>query len=123
MAERLIVVDKARVEYEGLFEAKALYALFVDWARDKGYFLVEKKHSESVKPEGKYVDMEFEPFKKLTDYAKSIIKMRVTMHDVKDVVVEKDKTKRKFQQGKVSIVFDGILETDYEHRWETKPVF
>ena len=26
-------------------------------------------------------------------------------------------------QGKIDLVFDGILETDYENRWEGKPLF
>jgi hypothetical protein len=123
MAERWLVVDKERLEYEGLFDARELYALMDHWMRDKGYWLIEKKHTEAVKPEGRYVEFEFEPYKKFTDYAKSIIKIRMTLHDIKDVVVEKDKTKRKLQEGKVLILFDGILETDYEHRWESKPIF
>ncbi|MBW2969720.1 hypothetical protein KY319_01215, partial [Candidatus Woesearchaeota archaeon] len=61
--------------------------------------------------------------KKLTDYAKSIIKIRMQFSDVKDVVVDKDGKKTKIQEGKAVIIFDGILETDYEHRWEGKPIF
>lgn len=123
MAERLIVLDKERIDYEGLFEAKGLFEVMKQWASDKGYWLIEKKHGETTKPEGKYVDFDLEPFKKLTDYAKSIIKIRMQFSDVKDVTVDKDGKKTKIQEGKVVIIFDGILETDYEHRWEGKPVF
>lgn len=123
MAERLIVVDKERLQYEGLFDAKGLFDTMKDWAYDKGYFLVETRHGETTKPEGKYVDMDFAPFKKLTDYAKSVIKMKVQFQNCKDVVIERDGKKVTVQEGKVLITFDGILETDYEHRWETKPVF
>ena len=123
MAERLIVVDKERLDYEGLFEAKELLRVMEQWAKDKGYWLIEKRHGEATKPEGKYIDMDFEPFKKFTDYAKSIIKIRAQFQDVKDAVVERDGKKVKLQDGKIIIIFDGILETDYEHRWESKPVF
>jgi len=67
--------------------------------------------------------MDFEPFRKFTDYAKSIVKIRAQFQKVKDVVVERDNKKVKLQEGTVLISFDGILETDYEHRWESKPVF
>ena len=47
--------------------------------------------------------------------------MRIVMSDIKEVEVEKEKkTKIKLNQGKVQIIFDGFLETDYENRWESK---
>jgi len=123
MAERMIVVDKDRLEYSGLFDMKGVYRVMDTWAKDKGYWLIEKRHGEVTKPEGKYIDMDFEPFRKFTDYAKSIVKIRAQFQKVKDVVVERDNKKVKLQEGTVMISFDGILETDYEHRWESKPVF
>jgi len=123
MAERLIIVDKERLTYEGLFDAKGLFDVMKDWASDRGYWLIEKRHGEATKPEGKYIDMDFEPFKKLTDYAKSVVKIKAQFQEVKDVVVERDGKKVKLQEGRVLLTFDGILETDYEHRWETKPLF
>jgi len=123
MAERLIVVDKERLDYDGLFDSKGVFDVFKQWCADKGYWPVEKRHGESTKPEGKVIDFDLEPFKKFTDYSKSIIKVRMQFSEVKDVVVERDKKKVKVQDGKIVIVFDGILETDYEHRWECKPLF
>jgi hypothetical protein len=123
MAERFIVVDKERLDYQGFFDAKDVLKVMDQWAKDKGYWLIEKRHGETTKPEGKYIDMEFEPFKKFTDYAKGVIKIRAQFNDVKDVVVDRDKRKLKLQDGKITIIIDGILETDYEGHWETKPVF
>lgn len=123
MSEKLIVVDKERLSYEGVFEMQGLIDVMKTWASNKGYFFLEKRHGEALKPEGKWVDLDLEPFKKFTDYAKSIIKVRVQLQDVRDVVVERDGKKMKVQEGKIQIGFDGILETDYEHRWETKPLF
>lgn len=118
MTEREIIVDKERVDYEGPFEMVDFYKLFEAFAVDKGYDRRELKHSEAATKEGKFIEVELEPWKLLTDYAKSIIHVRVQMANVKDIVVDG----KKLQTGKVSAVFDGILETDYESRWEGKPI-
>ncbi len=123
MVERDIVVDRMKIEYEGLFSARELYKLIDNWFFEKGYDKREKQSSEIIKPTGKYVEMEFEPWKKVTDYAKNVIWIRLIMEDVKEVEIEKDGAKVKLNQGKVHIVFKGFLETDYEHRWEGKPIF
>jgi len=124
MAERNIIVDREQINFEGLFDAKGVLDVMDQWVKDKGYFiLIEVRHGEATKPEGKYIDMEFAPFKKFTDYAKSIVKIRAQFNEVKDVVIERDGKKVKLQDGKIVIILDGILETDYEHHWEGKPIF
>ena len=123
MPEREVVVDKLRLTYEGIFSVSELYKLIDEWFRWKGYDKRENKNIEIVKPEGKFIEIELEPWKKVTDYAKNVIKIRIQMSDIRDVEVEKDNTKLKLNQGKVHFVFDGYLETDYEARWEGKPIF
>jgi hypothetical protein len=123
MAEREIVVDKMRLTYEGLFEATELYRHIDEWCRSRGYDKCENKNIEKITPEGKYIEIEIEPWKKLTDYARAIIKLRIIMTDVKEVEVEKDGIKVRQNQGKIQLVFDGYLQTDYENRWEGSPLF
>lgn len=123
MAERLIVVDKARLGYSGPFDAKEVFEVIRSWASDKGYWIYEKKHTETVAPEGKFMEFDLEPFKKITDYSKGVVKIRIQMSGVKDITLKRDNKKVKLQEGNVSFVFTGILETDYEHKWESKPVF
>ena len=123
MPEREVIVDKLKLTYEGIFSVSELYKLIDEWFRWKGYDKRENKNIEIVKPEGKFIEIELEPWKKVTDYAKNVIKIRIQMFDIRDVEVEKDNTKLKLNQGKVHFVFDGYLETDYEARWEGKPIF
>lgn len=123
MAERDIIVDKMRVTYEGLFSVTELYKMMDEWFEEKNYDKKELKNVENVTPEGKYIELLVEPWKKVTDYAKNVIRIRMIMTDIKDVEVEKDGVKVKLNQGKIQIVFDAYLETDYENRWEQKPTF
>ncbi len=123
MAEREVMLDKLRLTYEGLFSVAELYTMIDEWFREKGYDKRENKNIEVVDPDGKSIEIVIEPWKKVTDYAKNVIKIRIVMTHIKDVEVEKDGTKIKLNQGKVQFVFDAFLETDYESRWEGKPIF
>ena len=74
MSEREVVVDKLRLSYEGLFKVTDLYKLVDGWLRQKGYDKREKRMAESVTKGGKCIEWEMEPGKKITDYAKIVIK-------------------------------------------------
>lgn len=123
MAERETVVDRLRLTYEGLFDVNELYKFIDTYFREKGYDKKEIKNIEKVSDEGKYIELLLEPWKKITDYARNVIRVRIVMSDIKDVEVEKDKTKVKLNQGKVQVVIDAYMDTDYEERWENKPTF
>ena len=123
MTERQIIVDGARLTYTGVFDPKGIQKVIKNWVNDKGYFMYEVSHTESVTDEGKFAEIKMEPFKKLTDYARSTIRVRITIEKAKDVVIEKDGKKIKLYEGTVKFLFDAFLDTDYESRWEGKPVF
>ena len=123
MAERHVVIDKLRLNYEGLFKVTDLYKTVDNWLREKGYDKREKMMAESVTKGGKYVEWIMEPWKKITDYATIVIKLRVILTDIQEVEVEIDNQKVNMNQGKARFVFDGYIETDYESKWESKPLF
>jgi hypothetical protein len=123
MAERRLVVDHMKLNYEGLFDVHELYMLIDRWLREKGFDKRESINQEHVKPEGKYVHLVLQPWKKITDYARHIIKIDIKILHLKEVVVDYDQKKSKMQTGTVSITFDAYLDTDYEDRWEQKPFY
>lgn len=124
MAEQEIVVDTERISYDGIFSVAEVYRLIDEWLLDKSYIKEEPKHVESAKPEGKFVDVTLKPFKNLTDYARSNLKIQLQFSNIKDVTLETSEgTKQKLNQGKVLISISGILQTDYEDKWEGKPIF
>jgi hypothetical protein len=123
MAERRLVVDHMKLSYEGLFSVHELYTLIDRWFREKGFDKREMRNQEHVKPDGKYIELELQPWKKITDYARHVIKVNITMLRIKDVVVEQEGKRHKLQSGRVNITFDGYLDTDYEDRWEQKPFY
>jgi len=123
MVERLVLVDKQHLKYEGIFVLRELYELMDKFLKERGYQKRDLGSSEIVKKDGRTITMKFEPWKQLCDYAKSTFKVNMTLEDVKDIEIEKEGFKKHANQGKVHFVFDAYLENDFEHRWENKPGF
>jgi hypothetical protein len=123
MSEKKLLIDEDEITYEGLFDMKELYALIDDYLKFKGYDKFEPKNDESVYAGGKNIQIILTPAKWHTDYVKKIMKIELLVTDMKDIETEIDKVKVTVNQGKVSIKFSGILETDWEGRWEQRPLY
>jgi len=121
MAEKNIALTGLTVSYEGLFNVFELYKIVDDWQKKHNYDKTEKQSIEYIRPEGKYIELEMEPYRKESDYVKFVIKIKMVMENLKETVVEIDDEKKKMHEGKVTVVFDAWLETDYEEAWHTKP--
>jgi hypothetical protein len=123
MAERRLVIDHMALTYDGLFELHELYVLINQWLKDKGYDLREQKNQEHAKSDGKYIEVEMLPWKKVTDYARHVIKLNLRVLKMKKVVIEQDGNRISMDRGTLRVVIDGYLDTDYEDRWESKPFY
>lgn len=123
MVERIVLVDKQKMTYEGIFIVKDLYELIDNYLERNGYQKRDLNSSEVVKKEGRFIVMKFEPWKQLSDYAKSVFKVNMRLDEVRDLEIEKEGTKMHANQGKVTLIFDAYLENDFEHKWENKPGF
>jgi len=120
MPERKLVIEELNVGFEGIMNIRDIYKLIDDWLFGNNYDKVELVNVEYLRPEGKYIELNLEPYKKVSDFVKNVIKIRIVAKNVKDVDVEEDGKKRKMQEGNFSMTLTGILETDYEGRWEQK---
>jgi hypothetical protein len=123
MPERRVVVDELHLDYEGIFDSKALLNMIDDFFRERGYDKRELRNVETVKPSGKNIELVIMPWKTITDYAKLEIKVRIWLRNLKQIEVKKDGAKLKLDQGTVNLIFDAYLTTDVEGRWESKPMF
>ncbi len=119
MTERRLVVETERVAYEGIFNVKELYSTVESLLKDKGYFVTEKNVQETVLKSGKNIERELVAEKKLSDYAKSRIGVRIKLSNVKEVKLKKDNKTRLMNQGNTVVVVGAFLETDYEKKWSS----
>ncbi len=122
MTEKNLVVNNKEIVYKGIFRADELFSALNQALEERKYTKREKKSEELVTPVGRLLQLELRPFKIMTEYITLMIKIRVTLDNVTEVVLKRNAVKEKFQQGDVHIAFDAWSLTDYERRWGMKPL-
>jgi len=123
MPEVKHVIEDQEITYKGLCMVKDFYTFLDKWFADRGYAKQETKNYEEVTEKGKYTIVEMEPIKKVSDYVKLKLKAKIICFDLKSVDIEIDGKKQSCQEGEVKIEFEAQLITDYENKWEYKPVY
>lgn len=123
MSDLRIIVDHLKLEYSGLMDVKELFRLISSFCREREYQKKEDKNHEHNKPEGKYIEYEISPWKKVSDYYRYVIKIRMLFQQLNKVEIVKDKKKVQIDKGKVIIYLDGYIEHDYSNRWDDRPLF
>ena len=123
MSEKRLVIDELELVYKGLFDINGLLQTIDKISADRGYAKNEKRRTESVTPTGKEFYMELRPVKKKTDFYVLMIKLRMSINNMRDVEVVKDGKKVILNEGEIRILFDAWTTTDFEFRWESNPVY
>lgn len=118
MAEKKLVVDQLKLNYEGIMDVSGLLHMMKNWFYEKGYDMFEHKNYEQDLPGGRVIELVLAPWKKTTTYFENTIKIRMNFSNIRDIEVDKDGKKLKLQTGKLMVIFDGYLTSDYEDAWE-----
>ena len=121
MAELSLVYD-GKVAHTGIFDFKDVYKFLYEWLTSYEYAVIEKKYSEKIKPEGKEIEAEWECFRKISDYFRYKIKVKIRVMKMTSVEAMRGGVKINRNKGELEIIFSAYLERDYEHRWESNPI-
>ena len=101
------IVDRKKLNFEGVLNYPGLYKIIDEFFYEKGYERHEKKNKEFTVPQGREVDLELIFWKKFTDYYESRIKIRLKIFNLETI-------KTGVQKGKLMMIVDGFMKTDYE---------
>lgn len=123
MADVENVVGAQVYGYTGIFSAKDLYRMIVNYIEQLGYIYSETKNIENVKSDGKFIFIEMQPFKVATDYAKYVQHVKISIENLKNVKVTIDGVDKQMNEGTVTITVDSFLITDYETAWDLQPIY
>jgi hypothetical protein len=122
MAEKNTVFKEA-IKHKGYWNFADLYGFCFDFLKDEGYTIKEKAYTEKIGGAGKEIIIEWDCSKKVTDYFKNHIKVDWHILGMKDTEVERDGKKENTNKGEVKITIEGMLEKDYEDKWENKALW
>ncbi|MBW3019811.1 hypothetical protein KY334_00815 [Candidatus Woesearchaeota archaeon] len=116
------VVSDEFVKYSGPFELKELYKLITGFLRDHHYTKVEKDQFEKRTEEGRLIELDFRPYKIVSEAIKMEIFMLIKISNLKDISVELHGKKKTIQQADVMVQFRSFIYKDYVSYWEKNPV-
>lgn len=123
MSEYKYLIDGMRVEYEGYFDLKGLFRQIEQFFQERGYDADETKNYEEVYSTGRQITIEMYPYKKPSDYYKMEQRIFAVFKRVTEEEVEIDGVKKRINKGRVEILFDCTLVSDFETLWEDRAIF
>lgn len=109
------------LQYSGPFELKELYLVMDNFFKNHHYDKYEKRHYEYRREEGRYIELELEPQKQISEYMKLYMNMEIFIRNIEDLDVEVKGKKRRLQQGDLTIRWRSHVSKVYGEFWERKP--
>lgn len=117
-----IVVDHEKIDYSGPFDGGDMFRMIDQFLMERGFDKKQDKDFEQNTERGKFIEWQISPWKKITEYIRYIIKIRVLGYDIlKSDIIKNDK-KTKVDNGRLIVVIDGFVEYDYDSKWEDRPL-
>lgn len=104
------------LEKKGLFDYKKFYNVFSSFFKSYKYDFNEKEYTQKVKLRGKEYIIEYEAFRKVTDYIKFYIDIRIEVRRGKTLNIESHKK----QKAHIIVRFKAYYEKDYMNKWNIK---
>ena len=122
MVEKKYVVENKQLLYEGPFSVPELYDAILQWAGEKGMEEEVKVKREFVEEKHKAREWILELWSELQHHIREVLRVRVLMKNVTQERVKLHGKLPTLDKGELMVNFDGILETDWEGKWEQKPI-
>lgn len=108
-----------RLRYTGLFDFSELYALIVEWMKQRRFWFQEKSYKHKVpSPLGAEQELDFIGDKAVTEFYKQEISMNIHLYDMTEVEVVHEGVTKKLTNARVEISIQGNVVIDYEKRWQ-----
>jgi hypothetical protein len=108
------------IKFIGIFDFEGLLRMIRRWYLDYQYEFKDKTYKSKVpNPLGLEEEIYWEGQKKINWYVQTWIFVDIHTWDCKDVEVIKDGKKTKMMQGRIKIVLDFAIVTDYSNRFDS----
>jgi len=113
-------IFSSSIKYDGIFSFRDFYTFCYQWLiEETEQLMAEKKYKEKLAGDVKELDIEWEGFRKLTDYFKFDTKIKFEVRKLQEVEIVQNGKKIKTNKGDVKLEVKGILVRDYKGKFET----
>ncbi len=109
------------LKYRGTYNWKDLMRFMRKWVDGNHYTFFEKKYKEKPGNYGIEIDWSVEAEKKVDGFYKYWIKFDLKIWDQMPVEVIKDGKKVQMDDGRIRILFNSVVDSDYEGNFENSP--
>ncbi|MDP2628616.1 MAG: hypothetical protein Q8P15_01820 [Nanoarchaeota archaeon] len=121
MAEKDTIFSSS-VKNTGIFSFSDFYKFCYDWLTEETELEIEEsKYKEKLTGTSKFIDIEWNGTREVTDYFKFDIKVEFKIENMTEVELVKDGVKMKTNKGAVQVKVKGTLVRDYKGKFETTP--
>jgi len=112
-------IFSSKIKFGGVFNFADFYRFCYDWLLDETNLIVsEDKYVEKLVGDGKNIDVEWNCFRKITDYFRFEVKINYRILGMTNIEVQKDGAKLKMNKGSVEVGVKGTLVRDYQGKFE-----
>jgi len=113
------VVKELSLSQKAQFNLVELYRTLKHWFEINGYSFFEREYEDLIKSGKKNVTIKWEGSKNIDDYSKFYIFIKFNIKNYELV----DTPKEKLIEGSLKLSFWSDILTDYEYKWENKPIW
>ncbi len=121
MGHLKMVVDHQKIDYSGPVDVHDLLRVIENFLWEKGYDKQINKDFEINTHNGKFIEWQYFPWKKISDYASYHIKIRILGYDIVKTDASDNGKRKKVDTGRLIIVTDAYLLYDYDSYWDSRP--
>jgi len=113
-------VFSSKVKYDGIFSFKDFYKFCHEWLTEETNLddFEEEKYAEKLSGDAKDIDVEWTGQRKLSDYFKEKIKVKLSVKHMSQVKLKKGNVEVDSNKGSVEVKVSGILIKDYQGKFE-----
>ncbi len=113
-------IFSSSIKHTGLWDFKEFYKFCFDWLKEETKLdpLAEEKYEEKIVGDKKEVIIKWKGKRKLTDYFRFVMEVKFEIRKMGEVEVMKGNTKVTMNDGQVKMEVKGILERDYDGKFE-----
>jgi hypothetical protein len=116
-------IFSSAVKHNGIFNFAAFYKFCYDWLKDEFGLdpVAEDKYGEKLVGDAKEINVEWTGTKKMTDYFKYHVKVEFKVLGLTKIELNQNGAKIDTNKGSVEIKVKGILEHDYDGKFDSSP--